>query len=50
MRGYTQGPQGQKCESNALLNNNYSGVRYLTHTQSKTKVNQFASQIAKEEF
>ena len=37
----------KKCEFNALPNNNYSGVRYLTHIQSKTKVNQFVSQIAK---
>ena len=41
---------GQKCEFNALPNNNYSGVRYLTHIQGKIKVNQFASQIVKEEF
>ena len=41
---------GQKCEFNALPNNNYSGVKYLTHIQSKTKVIQFVSQIAKEEF
>ena len=45
-----QKTNGQKCEFNALPNNNYSEFRYMTHIQSKKKVIQFASQIAKEEF